>query len=125
MSKTQSTLTLGTILPLPKYHQDKPSSNKCHSLSYLKQDVSKYCDTSTYQFNDIHFRNITGNGLATPNDYPGKNVTFAISMLCSEKAPCKDLTFEDVDVQLPKSYKGPKVLCANAQVKGLKCDKYE
>ena len=97
-------------------------SNKW-SLSYLyDQNVTQYCDTSTYRFDDIHFKNITGNGLATPTDYPGENITFAVSVICSKKAKCGDVTFQDVDISLPDGYDGKSVICKNAEVDGLECN---
>ncbi|PWY88846.1 exopolygalacturonase A [Aspergillus sclerotioniger CBS 115572] len=92
-------------------------------LSYLfNENVTQYCDTSTYKFEDLHFKNISGNGLATVTDYPGKNITFAVSLLCSDQAPCMDLTFQNIDITLPVNYTGEKVLCKNAEVKGLQCN---
>ncbi|KAK1148086.1 hypothetical protein N8T08_010723 [Aspergillus melleus] len=92
-------------------------------LSYLfDEDVTQYCDTSTYRFEDVHFKNIQGNGLATPTDYPGENITFAVSVICSEKARCRDITFQDVDISLPDQYEGKSVLCQNADVDGLECN---
>ncbi|KAE8315245.1 Putative galacturan 1,4-alpha-galacturonidase A [Aspergillus transmontanensis] len=92
-------------------------------LSYLfDQNITQYCDTSTFRFDDLHFKNISGNGLATPTDYTGKNITFAVSMICSKEAPCTDITFEDVDIKLPESYSGKSVLCENADVQGLMCN---
>ncbi|KAF7591475.1 hypothetical protein BBP40_001521 [Aspergillus hancockii] len=92
-------------------------------LSYLfDQNVTQYCDTSTFRFDDIRFRNITGNGLATPTDYTGQNITFAVSLICSKEAPCEGLNFEDVDIKLPDTYSGKSVLCQNAQVEGLTCN---
>lgn len=93
------------------------------SLSYLfSENITQYCDTSTYEFNDLHFKNISGNGLATVTDYPGKNISFAVSLLCSEKAPCTDLTFRDINIKLPANYTGEDVLCENAEVQGLRCN---
>lgn len=93
------------------------------SLSYLfDQNVTQYCDTSTFRFDDLHFRNISGNGLATPTNYTGRNITFAVSMICSKEAPSTDITFEDVDIKLPESYSGKSVLCENAGVQGLECN---
>lgn len=93
------------------------------SLSYLfDQNVTQYCDASTVRFDDLHFKNISGNGLATPTDYTGKNITLAVSMICSKEAPCTDITFEDVNIKLPKSYSGRSALCENADVQGLKCN---
>ncbi|GLB06428.1 hypothetical protein AtubIFM57258_001735 [Aspergillus tubingensis] len=92
-------------------------------LSYLfSENITQYCDTSTYEFNDLHFKNISGNGLATVTDYPGKNISFAVSLLCSEKAPCTDLTFRDINIKLPANYTGEDVLCENAEVQGLRCN---
>ncbi|KAI9923765.1 hypothetical protein MW887_008393 [Aspergillus wentii] len=92
-------------------------------LSYLPgKNVTQYCNTSPYHFNHLHFKNISGNGLATPTDYTEQNITFGISLLCSKEAPCTDLTFEGVNVTLPDGYTGSQVLCENAQVKGLVCN---
>ncbi|KAI2998861.1 CAZyme family GH28 [Aspergillus niger] len=92
-------------------------------LSYLfSENITQYCDTSTYEFEDLHFRNISGNGLATVTDYPGKNISFAVALLCSEKAPCTDLTFQDISITLPGNYTGKHVLCENAEVEGLPCN---
>jgi hypothetical protein len=93
------------------------------SLSYLfSENITQYCDTSTYEFEDLHFRNISGNGLATVTDYPGKNISFAVALLCSEKASCTDLTFQDISITLPGNYTGKHVLCENAEVEGLPCN---
>lgn len=93
------------------------------SLSYLPgQNITRFCDTSTFHFDHIHFQNVSGNGLATRTSYPGRNITFEIALLCSKEAPCTDLTFHDVNIDLPAGYTGPKVLCANAQVEGLNCN---
>ncbi|KAE8153670.1 Putative galacturan 1,4-alpha-galacturonidase A [Aspergillus avenaceus] len=92
-------------------------------LSYLfNENVTQFCDTSTYRFDDLRFRNIHGNGLATPTDYTGRNITFAVSLICSEAAPCTRLAFEDVDIKLPEWYTGNSVLCEHADVKGLTCN---
>lgn len=93
-------------------------------MNYQLGNAKKYCDTSSFSFSDIHFKNISGNTLAKSTSYPGKSIKFAESLICSKKAPCKDLTFSKVDIKLPKGYKGAKVLCANAEVKGLKCEKF-
>lgn len=105
-------------MPLCLAYSANPSS-----LSYLfSENITQYCDTSTYEFNDLHFKNISGNGLATVTDYPGKNISFAVSLLCSEKAPCTDLTFQNINIKLPANYTGKDVLCENAEVQGLRCN---
>ncbi|KAH8929233.1 glycoside hydrolase family 28 protein [Atractiella rhizophila] len=46
-------------------------------------------NTSTYAWNDIHFSNISGWGTSDS----------VVKLECSSKAPCKDWSFEDIDLK--------------------------
>lgn len=72
----------------------------------------------------MHFKNITGSTLAKETGYPGEDISFAISLICSSEAPCENLTFEGIDIELPDDFDGSEFLCANAEVEGLDCEEF-
>ncbi|KZP23818.1 glycoside hydrolase family 28 protein [Athelia psychrophila] len=83
----------------------------------------QYCNTSTYLFEDLSFKNITG-------QTTGRLGATTLTLNCSSAAPCKNIKFEDYAVTAPLNYKGTSVptnstiaiACMNEQnVTGVNC----
>lgn len=72
--------------------------NKCY---YKVADQANYCDTSTLEFEELTFTNVTG--LVSSQ--------YGISFNCSAAAPCQDLAVFDLDVTL-----------ADGVMSGVYCD---
>jgi polygalacturonase len=72
--------------------------NKCY---YKVADQANYCDTSTFEFEDLSFSNFTGTVRSA----------YGVSLNCSAAAPCQDIQFSNVDFA-----------AANGSAAGVYCD---
>jgi galacturan 1,4-alpha-galacturonidase len=82
--------------------------NKCY---YKVADQANYCDTSTLEFEDLSFHNVSGTVVSS----------YGVSLNCSAAAPCQDLTLTELDVVLANGTKAG-VYCDNvAQLSGTNC----
>lgn len=82
--------------------------NKCY---YKVADQANYCDTSTLKFENMSFSNISG--LVRSN--------YGISLNCSAKAPCQNMTFSNLNLEVANGT-ASKVYCDNVEsVTGVTC----
>lgn len=83
--------------------------NKCY---YKVADQANYCDTSTLEFEDLSFYNVSG----TVSGIVG------IALNCSASAPCENVHLENVHLYTAAN-KTATVTCVNARnVTGLNCN---
>jgi galacturan 1,4-alpha-galacturonidase len=84
--------------------------NKCYSKV---ADQANYCDTSTLEFQNLHFSAVSGT-------VSGK---VGIALNCSAAAPCSNIGFADVQLVNSASNLAANLTCVNAKnVTGLYCN---
>ena len=84
--------------------------NKCY---YKVADQANYCDTSTLEFQNLHFAGVRGT----------VNKEVAIALNCSAAAPCENISFTDVHLVNEATRASANVTCVNAvNVTGVQCN---
>ncbi|CAC9889511.1 unnamed protein product [Aureobasidium pullulans] len=76
--------------------------NKC----YFKVPAQgAYCDTSTFEFQNFNFNNISGT----------VRIPISVNLNCSQAAPCRELKFSEVNLRQSKTNKTAIAVFENAQ----------
>lgn len=84
--------------------------NKCY---FKVPEQANYCDTSTLEFENLHFSDISGT----------VNGKIGVALNCSAAAPCSDITFSNVHLKSSASNDTANLTCVNARnVSGLQCN---
>ncbi|KIV85759.1 hypothetical protein PV11_01419 [Exophiala sideris] len=84
--------------------------NKCY---YKVADQANYCDTSTLEFEDLNFSDVSGT-------VSGK---VGVALNCSAAAPCENIAFANVHLSNSVTSASANLTCVNARnVTGLACN---